>query len=77
MNELIVLLSHPRVSPPSAVHTHKCKYWRVGKKHGPCNCGARELDARLRVALHAAGVELHESPDEVKERAALSNGDTK
>ena len=26
-----------------AVHAHECPYWRVGtKKHGPCNCGAKE-----------------------------------
>jgi hypothetical protein len=23
-----------------AVHARKCKYWRMGKSHGPCTCGA-------------------------------------
>ena len=25
-----------------AVHTYDCPFWRMGKKHGPCNCGAHE-----------------------------------
>lgn len=24
----------------AAVHTHDCRYWRQGKSHGPCLCGA-------------------------------------
>jgi hypothetical protein len=27
----------------TAVHTHDCKYWRLGKSHGPCTCGANDL----------------------------------
>lgn len=26
----------------AAVHTHACPYWRNGKSHGPCECGANE-----------------------------------
>lgn len=26
-----------------AVHAHECPYWRIGKRHGPCNCGAIDL----------------------------------
>lgn len=25
------------------VHTYECPYWRIGTKHGPCDCGAVEL----------------------------------
>lgn len=24
-------------------HAHECPFWRAGKRHGPCNCGAEEL----------------------------------
>lgn len=24
-------------------HTHECPFWRMGKSHGPCECGAEEL----------------------------------
>lgn len=26
----------------AAVHVHSCPYWRQGRRHGPCNCGALE-----------------------------------
>lgn len=25
------------------VHAHSCPYWRLGVRHGPCNCGAHEV----------------------------------
>lgn len=25
------------------VHTHECPYWRMGKRHGACICGALTL----------------------------------
>ncbi len=36
----------------SAVHTHACPNWRMGRRHGPCTCGAAEawqgwLDEKL------------------------------
>jgi hypothetical protein len=27
----------------SCVHTHECPFWRNGKRHAPCNCGANAL----------------------------------
>lgn len=26
----------------AAVHEHSCPFWRIGKRHGPCDCGALE-----------------------------------
>lgn len=26
-----------------AVHAHACPYWRLGRRHGPCTCGARSV----------------------------------
>lgn len=26
-----------------AVHAHRCPYWRMGKRHGDCTCGALEV----------------------------------
>lgn len=26
-----------------AVHAYTCPFWRLGTRHGPCNCGATEL----------------------------------
>jgi len=71
-NELIALLKLPGVCRPEAVHTYECRYWREGKSHGPCTCGARDLDTRIRAALIAAGVEVGESPNQIAERNALS-----
>ena len=25
-----------------AVHTRECPFWRQGKRHGPCSCGAAD-----------------------------------
>lgn len=25
-----------------AVHSRKCRFWRMGKSHGPCTCQANE-----------------------------------
>ena len=43
-----------------AVHDYDCPFWRMGKKHGPCVCGACALEeqaggfeAALRTALKA------------------------
>ena len=72
MDELVALLKHPRVCLPEAVHDHSCRYWREGKSHGPCTCGAQDLDIRLRVAMIASGIEVNESPNEKAEREAHS-----
>jgi hypothetical protein len=74
MDDLISLLKMPGVSRPEAVHDYDCHYWREGKSHGPCTCGARELDIRIRAALIAAGIQVGESPNEQAERSALSAG---
>jgi hypothetical protein len=34
----------------SPVHTYECPAWRMGRKHGPCICGAAELWAEFRAA---------------------------
>jgi hypothetical protein len=26
-----------------AVHTYACPWWRMGRRHGPCDCGANAL----------------------------------
>jgi hypothetical protein len=31
----------------AAVHTYACKFWRQGKRHGPCTCGALDEFAAL------------------------------
>lgn len=72
MNDLLEFLKLPNVTRPQAVHEYDCPNWRNGKHHGPCTCGAAEIDARLRAALISNGVEVWESPNEVAERAALS-----
>ena len=69
---LVNLLSLPGVSRPEAVHGHDCRYWRQGKSHGPCLCGARHLDACIRAALIAVGVNVPESPNEIHERESLA-----
>ena len=35
-----------------AVHTYDCQFWRMGKKHGPCNCGAHEEWERWNAAAN-------------------------
>lgn len=35
------------------VHARACPYWRIGKKHAPCNCGALELGTKRDAALAA------------------------
>lgn len=37
-------------------HTRECRYWRLGKSHGPCTCGAvakRERTSCAEAALRA------------------------
>lgn len=70
VERLLNLLRAPSVSRPEAVHKHGCPYWREGKKHGECNCGARTMDAAIRQALIDCGVSIHESPNEVSDRIA-------
>lgn len=36
-----------------AVHVHGCPLTRMGKKHGPCTCGAVEIWERNREAMLA------------------------
>lgn len=31
-------------------HTYECPFWRIGKKHGPCICGAAEIQAQVDAA---------------------------
>lgn len=38
-----------------AVHTYECPYWHMGRRHGPCNCGANDLMERI-AANHGAVV---------------------
>jgi len=71
-SDLVALLNTPRVTLPEAVHEYDCPYWREGKSHGPCICGARELGARVRIALVAAGVNIRETPNEGHERDSLT-----
>jgi hypothetical protein len=70
--DLVTLFNLPSVSRPEAVHDYKCRYWRNGKSHGPCTCGARELSAEIRAALVAAGIRVNESPLQVHERDSLT-----
>ncbi len=35
------------VTRPQAFHAYECPYWRVGRRHGPCNCGGVERQAKL------------------------------
>lgn len=69
---LVSLLNEPGVSHPTAAHKYECRYWREGKSHGPCTCGAQELDARIRKVLVDVGVEILESPAEMHERESLT-----
>lgn len=71
LTHLIDLLNDPRMCRPTAVHAHECPYWRVIKRHGPCSCGASELDLKMRIALMSWGVKVEESPHEQQERLAL------
>ncbi len=70
--DLVSLLNQPGVSHPEAVHKYDCRYWRSGKSHGPCTCGARELSARIRVALVQSGIAVRESPAQIHERDSLT-----
>lgn len=74
--DLVTMLNTPGVSLPDTVHKHECRYWRNGKSHGPCTCGARELGARLRIVLAAVGVRIHESPREQHDRNSLHSSGT-
>jgi|SRR5688572_9585019 len=47
LDRLRELLTNPQVHV-TATHEHECPYWRMGKKHGPCICGAKELDDKFR-----------------------------
>jgi len=29
----------------NACHSYECRFWRMGKRHGPCTCGAEALKA--------------------------------
>lgn len=31
----------------TCVHARSCPYWRMGKRHGPCSCGAHETWHRM------------------------------
>jgi len=68
VERLLVLLRNKRVCRPEAVHGADCRYPREGKRHGPCTCGAQQLDILLRQALIDCGVSIGECPDEVRER---------
>ena len=72
-SDLVTLLNMPGVTHPEAVHKHECRYWRSGKSHGPCSCGAREVSAHIRVALVAAGVGVRESPNQMHERGSIES----
>lgn len=74
IERLLNIMRGPGVSRPEAIHEHGCRYWREGKSHGPCTCGARELDAQLRQALIDCGVSISESPNQVCERMGLHRG---
>lgn len=66
--ELIEFLKMGNVALPVPIHARHCRYWRQGKSHGPCICGARELGARLRQTLLDCGIYICESPIERDER---------
>ena len=57
MNVLDLLTHTPCSSarPPyvfiDACHTRACPSWRIGKRYGPCNCGAGELLEKTKLAL--------------------------
>jgi len=34
-------------------HAYECPAWRIGKKSGPCNCGAEELFPTVAEAIAA------------------------
>lgn len=70
--DLVSLLNQSGVSRPQAGHAYDCRYWREGKSHGPCSCGGRELDARVRMVLVEVGVEIQESPAQMHERESLT-----
>ena len=36
-----------------AVHEYECPFWRNGNRHGSCNCGGCERQARIDRALAA------------------------
>lgn len=71
IERLLGLLRHELVHRAEAVHGYDCKFPREGKRHGPCTCGAQQLDAELRQALIDCGVSFSESPNQVRERLAL------
>lgn len=71
--DLVSILNEPGVSRPTGGHSYECRYWREGKSHGPCTCGGRELDARVRKVLVSSGVEIRESPCEMHERDSLTS----
>lgn len=56
IQRLLALISDKRVDAPEAVHTYECPVWRVGKKYGPCSCGAQQLDESIDAALTELGV---------------------
>jgi hypothetical protein len=62
MNVLAQILNQRGVALPTAIHRHDCPCWRIGKKHGPCNCGGRETDDALKAELVALGV----NPEKLK-----------
>lgn len=40
------------IASVNPVHLHECNYWRMGRRHRPCTCGALELFDEF---VHAAG----------------------
>lgn len=71
IERLLAILRNRCIHRPFAVHNGECRYPRMGKQHGPCICGARQLDVELRQALIDCGVSVSECPDEVRERVAM------
>lgn len=45
--------------PHLVVHEHECRYWRMGKSHGPCTCDA-EGEAQKWLAKIVAGEERND-----------------
>ena len=53
---LLELLNLPMVARPEAVHLWTCRFWRNGKAHGPCACGAEQINEEIRARLALDGV---------------------
>ncbi len=60
LEPLNALLKNPRVSRMDAIHTHACPCWRIGKRHGPRNCGGDRLHEEVESVLRALAAKTEE-----------------